>query len=37
MKQRDNVRLWEYKNVFMFQEESDITVNFSLLYELTVL
>ena len=37
MKQWENVRLGEYKNVFKFQEESDIMFNSSLLYELNAL
>jgi len=37
LKQWENVRLGEYKNVFKFQEESDVMFNSSLLYELNAL
>lgn len=37
LKQWENVRIGEYKNVFKFQEESDIMFNSSLLYEMNAL
>ena len=37
LKQWENVRLGEYKNVFKFQEESDVMFNSSLLYEINAL
>jgi len=37
LKQWENVRLGEYKNVFKFQEEADVMFNSSLLYELNAL
>lgn len=37
LKQWDNVRAGEYKNVFKFQEEADVMFNSSLLYEMNAL
>ncbi|MEN3004635.1 uridine kinase family protein [Dehalobacterium formicoaceticum] len=37
LKQWDNVRLGEYKNIFKFQEEADVMFNSSLLYEVNAL
>ncbi len=37
LKQWENVRLGEYKNVFLFQEEADVMFNSSLLYEMNAL
>ena len=37
LKQWENVRMGEYKNIFKFQEEADIMFNSSLLYEINAL